>query len=198
MEHSKEWDINSEQIVISGSSAGAITALQAEYNLNHGDETTRLLPEGFHYAGVIAFAGAVFSLEGAPKWENKPAPMMLFHGNSDTQVPYNKMALFGLGMYGSKYIADRLEEKGWPYWFYTIEYEDHSMSSSPMRENMPRYCNSSTTLSKRSDHTPSLLWCAIERFPSVRLGSCQLISSTPTTRIKYEENWSHIRYTRYV
>lgn len=135
VEHAKEWNINSEQIVISGSSAGAITALQAEYNLNHGDETTRLLPEGFHYAGVIAFAGAVFSLEGAPKWENKPAPMMLFHGNSDTQVPYNKMALFGLGMYGSKYIADRLEEKGWPYWFYTIEYEDHSMSSSPMREN---------------------------------------------------------------
>lgn len=134
-EHAEEWNINRDQIVISGSSAGAITALQAEYNLNHQDPTTRLLPTGFRYAGVIAFAGAVFSLDGAPKWEQKPAPMMLFHGNSDTQVPYNKVALFGMGMYGSAYIAKRLEEKGWAYWFYTIEYEDHSMSRSPMTEN---------------------------------------------------------------
>lgn len=135
--HAEEWQINKDLLVISGSSAGAITALQAEYNLNSKDETTKLLPTGFKYAGVIAFAGAVFSLEGAPRWEQRPAPMMLFHGNSDTQVPYNKMALFGMGMYGSNYIAERLEQKGWPYWFYSVEYEDHSMSSKPMKENHP-------------------------------------------------------------
>ncbi|MBR5877886.1 MAG: alpha/beta hydrolase [Alistipes sp.] len=133
--HAEEWNIDKNLIVISGSSAGAITSLQAEYNINRKDQTTRLLPEGFRYAGVIAFAGAVFTLSGAPDWEERPAPMMLFHGNADTQVPYNKMALFGIGMYGSKYITDRLEQRGWPYWFYTIEYEDHSMASSPMRDN---------------------------------------------------------------
>lgn len=135
LDHADEWQIDPTKIVVSGSSAGAITSLQAEYAICNSLPVTKGLKEGFNYAGVIAFAGAVFTLDGAPKWEKQSAPTLLFHGSSDTQVPFTKMALLGIGMYGSKYIADRLHDGGMPYWLYSVEYETHSMSSKPMHEN---------------------------------------------------------------
>ena len=135
LDHADEWQIDPTKIVVSGSSAGAITSLQAEYAICNSLPVTKGLKEGFNYAGVIAFAGAVFTLDGAPKWEKQSAPTLLFHGSSDTQVPFTKMAAFGIGMYGSKYIADKLHDGGMPYWLYSVEYETHSMSSRPMHEN---------------------------------------------------------------
>lgn len=135
LDHADEWQIDPTKIVVSGSSAGAITSLQAEYAICNSLPVAKSLKEGFNYAGVIAFAGAVFTLDGAPKWEKQSAPTLLFHGSSDTQVPFTKMALLGIGMYGSKYIADKLHDCGMPYWLYSVEYETHSMSSKPMHEN---------------------------------------------------------------
>ena len=135
LDHADEWQINKEQIVVSGSSAGAITSLQAEYAICNNLEVKKHLKEGFNYAGVISFAGAVFTLDGAPKWENPTAPMLLFHGSSDTQVPYRKVSMFGMGMYGSKYIADKLQKADKPYWLYTVEYDTHSMAGKPMHFN---------------------------------------------------------------
>lgn len=135
LDHADEWQIDPTKIVVSGSSAGAITSLQAEYAICNSLPVAKSLKEGFNYAGVIAFAGAVFTLNGAPKWEKQSAPTLLFHGSSDTQVPFTKMAAFGIGMYGSKYIADKLHDGGMPYWLYSVEYETHSMSSKPMHEN---------------------------------------------------------------
>lgn len=135
LEHAHEWHIDTSKIVVSGSSAGAITALQAEWAICNQHPTTAALQEGFNYAGVIAFAGAVFTLNGAPEWNSTAAPMLLFHGSSDTQVPYTKMAMLGRGMYGSQYIANKLHDAGAPYWLYVVEYETHSMASKPMHEN---------------------------------------------------------------
>lgn len=135
LEHAQEWHIDTEKIVVSGSSAGAITALQAEYSICNNLEVTTHLKPGFNYAGVIAFAGAVFTLDGAPKWKSQTAPMLLFHGSSDTQVPYKKVSLFGMGMYGSKYIAEKLHKSGKPYWLYTVEYDSHVMAGKPMHFN---------------------------------------------------------------
>ena len=135
LDHADEWQIDPTKIVVSGSSAGAITSLQAEYAICNSLPVAKSLKEGFNYAGVIAFAGAVFTLDGAPKWEKQSSPTLLFHGSSDTQVPFTKMAAFGIGMYGSKYIADKLHDGGMPYWLYSVEYETHSMSSKPMHEN---------------------------------------------------------------
>ena len=123
-------------ITASGSSAGAITVLQAENNLCNRTEIAKILPKKFNYAGIISFAGAIFSLKGAPQWSAPSAPIMLFHGSADNQVPYGKMAVLGIGFYGSKYIAQELENQQNPYWFYTVEYEDHSMAGKPMRENL--------------------------------------------------------------
>lgn len=135
LERAEEWQINSNQIIVSGSSAGAITVLQGEYIISNGLPLSELLPVDFNYAGVISFAGAVFSMDGAPEWGENTAPIMLFHGNADRQVPYNKVALFGCGMYGSKYLAGKLQNAGLPYWFYTVEYETHQMAGKPMYDN---------------------------------------------------------------
>ena len=58
------WGIDPEKIVISGSSAGAITVLQAEYYRCNSHSLAARLPEGFRYAGVISFAGAISELGG--------------------------------------------------------------------------------------------------------------------------------------
>ena len=131
----EEWNIDPTKIIASGSSAGAITVLQGEHTISNQLPLCEVLPEGFNYAGIISFAGAVFTLGGAPEWSATTAPTLLFHGNSDTQVPYNKMAFFGCGLYGSKYIAKELHEVGVPYWFYSVEYQTHAMAWEPMHNN---------------------------------------------------------------
>lgn len=135
LDNAEQWNIDPSQIIASGSSAGAITVLQGGYSICNHLPIADSLPEGFNYAGIISFAGAVFSLEGAPRWSADAAPTLLFHGNSDTQVPYNKMALFGRGMFGSKYIAGELRKAGAPYWFYSVEYQTHAMAWEPMHNN---------------------------------------------------------------
>lgn len=135
LDHADEWQIDTTKIVASGTSAGAITSLQAEYAICNNLPIAATLHKGFNYAGIIAFAGAVFTTEGRPQWNGKSAPTLMFHGSSDTNVPYNKMALFGIGMYGSKYISEQLHEESSPYWLYAIEYEDHYIASKPMHHN---------------------------------------------------------------
>ncbi len=133
--HAAEWQVDPARIVASGSSAGAITALQAENCICNGDAKAAILPEGFNYGGVISFAGAIFSTHGRPEWKTAPCPIMLFHGNSDRNVPYEKAALLGIGYYGSALIAEQLDGLGTPYWFHSAQYRDHAMAEEPMDKN---------------------------------------------------------------
>ncbi|NBJ08565.1 alpha/beta hydrolase [Alistipes sp. Z76] len=135
LDNAEEWMIDTDMIVTCGSSAGAITVLQAENAVCNRTVASAVLPKGFNYAGVISFAGAIFSVDGAPKWENAPAPVMFFHGNADNQVPFEKASLLGVGFYGSKFIFDQFEKRDWPCWFYTLDYQDHAMAVTPMDAN---------------------------------------------------------------
>ena len=130
-----EWRIDPKRIIISGSSAGAIASLQAEYYICNGSEFAAHLPDNFNYAGVIAFAGAIYSTSGAPRWKSAPCPMLLFHGTSDGNVPYNKASLVGIGMWGPAYIVETLERYGTPYHFYSVEYGTHALAETPMIEH---------------------------------------------------------------
>lgn len=131
-----EWNIDPNCIIASGSSAGAITVLQAENNICNRTDMTRVLPEGFNYAGIISFAGAIYSTSGKPEWKGSPAPILLFHGNSDMNVPYRKAVLLGIGFYGSDFIAEQLSEMRSPYLFYSVKYEDHYLAETPMTQNL--------------------------------------------------------------
>lgn len=134
IDNQKEWRIDPEKIMISGSSAGAITALQAEWNRCNGTELAAVLHEGFRYAAVVSCAGAIFTTKGKPKFEAEPAPMLLFHGSSDSNVPYNKASVMGVGFYGSEYVARQLEKLDAPYYFYAAEYVDHSLAVTPLQD----------------------------------------------------------------
>lgn len=129
------WHIDPGQIVISGSSAGAITVLQAEYAISNNAELARRLPEGFNYAGVISYAGAV-SDQAFPRWERMPCPIMLFHGDADKTVPFEQAAMADLGgLWGSASVARSLEDLGASFYFYTVENAGHEISGLPMDRN---------------------------------------------------------------
>lgn len=133
--HAGEWRIDPEKIVSCGSSAGAITVLQAEYEICSVGTLSASLPQGFNYAGVIAFAGAIFSTAGDLKWRNMPAPIQFFHGDADTEVPYGKIQFRKIGFYGSGHIAGQLKALNAPYYFYSVEGEGHRIAGSPMTQN---------------------------------------------------------------
>ena len=130
------WGIDLEKIVISGSSAGAITVLQAEYYRCNSHSLAARLPEGFRYAGVISFAGAI-SDKKKLHWQTLPCPVMLFHGNADGIVPFRKAHLpFLGGLWGSETIARNLESLDSPCHFYEIDNAGHEIASLPMTRNL--------------------------------------------------------------
>lgn len=133
--HAADWQIDTGRIIACGSSAGAITVLQGEYERCHAAPLSQRLPTGFCYAGVISFAGAVFSTSGKLKWNARPAPLLLFHGDADKDVPYDHIRFRHVGFYGSKYIAGQLKALHTPYYFYTVENTGHAVSYLPMKHN---------------------------------------------------------------
>lgn len=112
----KEYRINPENILVMGSSAGAITALQTDYAICNGYLNSGILPENFHLAGVISYAGAIFSTHGKPKYKNHaPAPTLLCHGTKDQLVNYKKTQLANIGFFGSDAIARQFKKNGSSY-----------------------------------------------------------------------------------
>ena len=82
IDRKKDLGIDINKMVVSGSSAGA----EAILNLTYVYEN-KILAKEFKYAGVIAMAGAITSIE---KISTKTAiPTLLFHGTKDKLVPYN-------------------------------------------------------------------------------------------------------------
>lgn len=127
---SEEWGIDPTKIFACGSSAGAITALQAE-NVLISDSLGGIFPEWFNYAGVISLAGAVCA-DGEPVWTSKTAPLMLFHGDADNVVPYEKAVIGTMGLYGSKTISRQLNDMDIPHVFHTVMGASHEVCINPM------------------------------------------------------------------
>ena len=135
-DHASAWGVDKTRIVTSGSSAGAITVLMGEYGICNGHPLARQkLPQDFNYAGVISYAGAIFDTQEELRWAKTPAPMMLFHGDADRNVPYDAVLYDGNGFFGSKHIADMLTERRIPHWFYSVANTNHVMATRPMYDN---------------------------------------------------------------
>ena len=132
LDNAASWGVDTSKIMLSGSSAGAIAVLQAEWGRCNRSSMAAVLPSDFGYAAVVACAGAIFSTSGAPHWSSAPAPTMLFHGTSDRNVPYRKASVMGIGFYGSEYIARELDKLSSPYYFYSVQYADHSVAVTPL------------------------------------------------------------------
>lgn len=135
LENAAGLGVDATKIFASGSSAGAITALQSEYWMTGGFNAGVTLPQDFNYAGIIAFAGAVYCNDSLA-WKSKPCPMMLFHGDADKNVPYSVLSAGGMSLCGSQHIAKTLASSGTPCEFYSFEGKDHVLSISPMHDNL--------------------------------------------------------------
>ena len=129
LEHAKELKINKDYIVMIGSSAGAITSLQTDYAMCNGYLNSDILPEDFRLAGVVSYAGAIFSHEGLVKYRNHdPAPTMLFHGMRDNLVSYKGVSLGNIGFFGADALVKRFEKYNYPYFARRFEDYGHSIA----------------------------------------------------------------------
>ena len=112
----KKYKINPKNILVMGSSAGAITALQADYAMCNGYLNSNILPANFRLAGVISYAGAIFSTHGKPKYKNSaPAPTLFCHGTKDHLVNYKKTQIANIGFFGSDAIAKQFKKNSYSY-----------------------------------------------------------------------------------
>jgi len=131
----KKFKINSNQIILSGSSAGAEAILHLAYVYEN-----KVLPREFKFSGIISMSGALISMKNIT--QKTAIPTQFFHGILDNLVPYdfaphhfcNKDDIGYLPLYGSKSIANRLKSLQKPYYLYSIENGDHSWNSRPMHQ----------------------------------------------------------------
>ncbi len=129
--------IDPARIILSGSSAGAETVLNAAYQppfVPYPGE------KPFSYAGVISMAGAIPDttlLSGGAG-----IPSLLFHGTCDNLVPYASASHHycqparpgHLLLHGAHTLAGILGRTGVPCWLYTFCGDNHRINISPMEE----------------------------------------------------------------
>lgn len=129
-DHAEELGVDIDNIVIAGSSAGAMISLSSEWEICNGTPRTAVLPTGFNFAGVMSFAGAVMSTTGQPDYPLTPCPQLLIHGTADGAVAYDKTAFGRRGMYGSSALAKILSQKGFVYNIYRFKDHSHDMAAN--------------------------------------------------------------------
>ena len=132
-DHQEELGVDMDNIVISGSSAGAMISLSSELEACNRTVRAAILPEGFHFAGVMSFAGAIMSDSGKPEYKRTPCPQLLIHGTEDGAVAYDKMGFGRWGMFGSSYLVEKvLAPAGYVYQFYRYVGHTHDMAANMM------------------------------------------------------------------
>ena len=130
LDYAPELCVDPRQITLVGSSAGAIASLQCDFErCNRTELAQRYLPEGFRYAGVAAFAGAIFSRKGLEYKHDMPAPTLFLHGTADKLVPYKQIKFFGIGFYGSDRIAKQFKNRHYPHKIIRFQDEGHVVAA---------------------------------------------------------------------
>lgn len=133
--------VNPQHIVLMGSSAGAITVLHTDCELANHTPMVKNLPSDFRYAAVVSFAGAILSTKGRPKYNRQPAPTLFYHGTKDKIVQYNKLSIFGKGMYGSNSIAKIFKKKEFPFMIVRYKGIKHKVATFTRFEAQNQICD---------------------------------------------------------
>lgn len=153
IKNSRKFKIDSKQIILVGSSAGAEAILNLLYEYNQ-----KILPKDFKFSGAISMAGALKSLNNITS--KNAVPTLFFHGKLDKLVPYDtashhycKQNSKGyLPLYGAKAIANKLKKINASYYLFTIEDGTHAWNSKPMYFCIPEivdFLNNDVLLKKK-------------------------------------------------
>lgn len=127
--HAGELRINPGRVVLTGSSAGAITVLQMDWCRANSLPQASALPRGWRPAAVVPYAGAIMS-HGKPSYATPPAPTMLMHGTKDKIVAYKRFPhLLHHALYGPTVIYKRMKKQGYPVWIVRFEGIGHEVAS---------------------------------------------------------------------
>lgn len=127
--HAKELDIDTSKLVLTGSSAGAITVLQLDWCRANGLNPAAALPHGWKPAAVVPYSGAIMS-HGSPTWKTPPAPTMLMHGTKDKIVAYSTYPpILTYALYGADRVFKQFKKQNYPCWIVRFEGIGHEVAS---------------------------------------------------------------------
>jgi poly(3-hydroxybutyrate) depolymerase len=122
-------DIDPSKLILTGSSAGAITILQLDYYRANSMSGASALPAGWKPAAVIPYSGGVMCRDSKLRYATDPAPTMLMHGTKDRIVTYKSLGLpFGRKMHGGKKMDKALNRQDIPHWFIRFEGIGHEVA----------------------------------------------------------------------
>ena len=130
LDNADQFGVSADNLVVSGSSAGAISVMQAEYEIANQTKWADVLPAGFDYAGVMSFSGAILSREGKVDFKKNPCPTLMLHGTSDELVPYEQIKVFNLGFFGGGKLVERFKKYGISYNMYHFTGYGHEIAMS--------------------------------------------------------------------
>ena len=122
--------IDPSRIILTGSSAGAITVLQLDYCRANSLHQASALPPGWKPAAVIPYSGGVMCKDSKLKYATAPAPTMLMHGKEDKIVTYKSIGLpFAEKMHGGKKMDKAFKRQDIPHWFIRFEGIGHEVAN---------------------------------------------------------------------
>lgn len=122
--------VDPANIVLAGSSAGALISMVAEQSICNRDSWASVLPEDFNFKGVISFSGAIVGKDGTPKYGKAPCPTLFLHGMDDDTVPYRKLQFLKYGMWGSDALSSVFKKNGYPHCIYRYKGHKHDIASA--------------------------------------------------------------------
>lgn len=135
IDNARELGIDPESLVVSGSSAGAISALQAEWEICNGTDIAAALPEGFNYAGTMSFSGAIFSRKGSLRYSRmSPCPTMMCHGTADKIVPYHKLQFLKIIFGGTDAISKVFVRNAYNYNIFRFKGNGHEIANNMIHD----------------------------------------------------------------
>jgi acetyl esterase/lipase len=138
LRYHKKYGIDTSQIIVGGSSAGAEAVLNAVYNRALIFEKPAKYKD-LQFSGVFSLAGAILDARYITK-ENA-VPGVFFHGTDDNLVPYASAPHHFcdpadpgyLILDGSKTITDKLKDLDSSFMLYSFEGGRHEYSGMPFQ-----------------------------------------------------------------
>lgn len=127
--HAGELGVRTDRIVLTGSSAGAVTVLQTDYCRANRLAAAKALPAAFVPLAVIPYSGAILCGNRELKYAQTPAPTCFFHGTADRIVNYKSFrASTKERLNGTKTIAKVFKQQEYPYWALNFEDIGHEVA----------------------------------------------------------------------